>query len=97
MVRQVVVENVTRSAGIGGLVRYRVDARTFDGHPRHFIFTGNIFVGPVYLRSYVDGETFDDVILEPRRFGEFATSAWVHRFLATLGVDADLERRQEAG
>lgn len=52
-----------------------------DGRPRRFTFSGNIFAGPVYVHRHDEAGQHDDVIHEPRRFGEFATASWVHRFL----------------
>jgi hypothetical protein len=47
-----------------------------------FTFSGNIFVGPVALVSITeDGRREDELIREPRRFGEFASPDWIRRFL----------------
>ena len=43
---------------------------------------GNIFVGPVAVTEDTDGQWADEVIDEPRRFGEFYSPEWVRRFTA---------------
>jgi hypothetical protein len=77
------VRQLTRKAGEAGHVDYHVDVQTGAGLVRHFIFSGNIFVGPVALVSITeDGRREDELIREPRRFGEFVSPDWIRRFLA---------------
>ena len=73
---------IKRVAGEAGHVTYDVDVQTHDGSVHHFTFSGSIFVGPVMLsiRRH-DGQWSREVIDEPRRFGEFASTDWVDRYL----------------
>jgi hypothetical protein len=76
------VREIERTAGEGGYVSYRVRLQTPSG-PRDVTFSGNIFVGPVAVTEDTDGQWADEVIDEPRRFGEFYSPDWVRRFVAT--------------
>ncbi|KRE27305.1 hypothetical protein ASG82_12825 [Mycobacterium sp. Soil538] len=78
--KRVTVLRIRRTAHDGGYLSYEVDGHTEDGQARRYTFTGNLFVGPVVLGR--DGAPAEVVIHHPRRFGEFATEQWVHRFFA---------------
>ena len=81
--KRVTVLRIRRIAHDGGYLSYEVDVHTEDGRPRRYAFTGNLFVGPVVLFSVDDrGALANVVVHHPRRFGEFATEQWVHRFFA---------------
>ncbi|MCW2515487.1 MAG: hypothetical protein JWR11_4529 [Mycobacterium sp.] len=73
---------IRRTAGEAGHVSYHVDLKDVSGGPRHFAFSGNIFVGPVVVTSRDGRGRWDhQVVDDPRRFGEFVSSEWVRRFL----------------
>jgi len=74
---------VVRRAFDGGYVCYGADA-CFDGEQMvRYTFTGNVFGSVVVMyRTDGDGSRHARVILHSRRFGEFASESWVHRFLA---------------
>ncbi len=76
------VRDIQRTALDGGYLCYRVVADTPDGQVRRCSFNGNMFVGPVLLFSAGDAGRLEMLIHRPRRFGEFATQDWVHRFFA---------------
>jgi hypothetical protein len=77
------VRQIRRTAGLGGHITYEVDIRTRDGVTWQCAFNGNLFVGPVLVFSRAEsGRTCSLLIHRPRRFGEFATEQWVHRFFA---------------
>jgi len=80
--RHPAIRHFRRVAGEAGHVSYFVEVQTTDGDPRQLAFTGNIFVGPVVVTSTdTDGRRDHEIIDHPRRFGEFVSSEWVHRFL----------------
>ena len=75
------VRRIERVPGAGGNVDYHVDVHA-DGISKRLVFSGNIFVGPVVLTGTDErGGRWDEVIDEPRRYGEFATADWISRFL----------------
>jgi hypothetical protein len=77
------VREIERIAGEGGYVSYRVRLQTPTGL-RDVTFSGNIFVGPVAVTGGDTGGLWaDEVIDQPRRFGEFYSPDWVWRFVAT--------------
>jgi hypothetical protein len=76
------VRHVRRVAGQAGHVTYFVEVEAEGGTARHFSFAGNIFVGPVVVTSTDGhGRSVNEVVDQPRRFGEFVSSEWVDRFL----------------
>jgi len=76
------IRQIKRVAGEAGHVTYDVDVQTRDGLVHQFTFSGSIFVGPVMLSiRRQDGQWSREVIDEPRRFGEFASTDWVNRYL----------------
>lgn len=79
--RSITVLRIRRTAHDGGYLTYEVDTHTGDGQVRRYTLTGNLFVGPVVVSGH-DGAAANVVIHHPRRFGEFATEQWVHRFFA---------------
>jgi hypothetical protein len=76
-----VVRRVTRKPGQGGDLAYYVEVQGPNGAARHFSLSGNIFTGPVALVGKDEkGRRYDEVVPHPRRFGEFISAQWVHRF-----------------
>lgn len=81
--RSVTVLRIRRIAHDGGYLSYEVDAQTGGGPVRRYSLTANLFVGPVVLFSVDDDGALANVVIHhPRRFGEFASEQWVHRFFA---------------
>jgi hypothetical protein len=88
------LRQIRRIAGEGGQVSYDVDVPTIGG-TRHFAFAGNIFVGPVLVTSRDEAGQWDqEVIDDPRRFGEFVSSDWVSRFLAARHGDGPSDQTE---
>lgn len=93
-----VVRRITRTAGQGGDVAYYVKVQAQQGDICQMVLSGNMFAGPVVLVGVGDGgRRYEEVVPHPRRFGEFASAEWIHRFFQSrqhrlLENDAVAER-----
>jgi hypothetical protein len=75
--------SVTRCAFDGGYVCYQVESRRGAEPATRYTFTGSVFGGLVVMSwTDDDGSRHARVIHHSRRFGEFASESWVHRFVA---------------